>query len=116
MNTRVLATNLAIFTGLQLAMVLAGHWIPYVKDSLFAPLGTFIALLGGVAYARAARPAMGWAVLGGALVGGLPALIGIAVSWRLGDVDQSTLFAGTSASIIAGFVGGVVARMFFKPL
>src|SRR5436190_785161 len=114
MNTKAVTITLVIFTVLQLAMVLAGHWIPLVKDSLFAPLGTFLALLGGFEFARRARPGIGHGVLGGLIVGGLSALIGIVVSYGLGDVPVSTLWIGTSASVVAGLVGGAAGGLIFK--
>ena len=115
MNTRTLTTSLAIFTVLQLAMVLAGHWIPMVKDSLFAPLGTFLSLLGGFEFARRARPGIGNGVVGGLVVGGLSGLIGIIVSYVLGDVPVSTLWIGTAASVVGGLIGGAVGGLIFKP-
>ena len=115
MNTRTLITTLAIFTVLQLAMVLAGHWVPFVKDSLFAPLGTFLSLLGGFEYARRARAGLANGVIGGLVVGGLSGLIGIIVSYLLGDVPVSTLWIGTAASVVGGLIGGSVGGLVFKP-
>lgn len=114
MNSRALTATLAVFTVLQLAMVLAGNWIPFVKDSLFAPLGALISLAAGIQYVRAARPGWSGAVLGGALTGGVSALIGIAVSYFLKDVDASTFAIGTAASTVAGMVGAAATRAFVK--
>lgn len=115
MNPKAIVSTLIIFTVLQLAMVLAGHWVPFVKVNLFAPLGTVISLVGAIWYVRAARPAWTWAVVGGAIVGGVSALIGILISYGLGDVPVETLFIGTGASAVAGAVGGAVMRLFAKP-
>lgn len=114
MNTKALTNTLVVFTVLQLAMVLAGHWVPFVKESLFAPLGTVISLLGGIQYVRMARPGFGGAALGGAVVGGVSAAIGIAVSYLLKDVPVETLMIGTAASTVAGAVGGAATRIFVK--
>jgi hypothetical protein len=115
MKSKALTNTLLVFTVLQLAMVLAGHWIPFVKDTLFAPMGTAISALAGINYVRAARPGWLWAAIGGAVTGGVSALIGIAVSYFLKDVDASTFMIGTSASTVAGLVAGLVTRFFVKP-
>jgi hypothetical protein len=114
MDRKALTTNLVVFTLLQLAMVLAGHWIPFVKDSLFAPLGTFISLFGGFAFAMQARPGLGNGVLGGLIVGGVSGIVGIIVSYLMKDVPVSTLWIGGSASIVAGLIGGAVGGLVFK--
>ncbi len=115
MNRRALADSLIIATLLQVAMVVAGHWSPLVAG-LFAFGGMGFSLVGGVIYVLRARPA-GWKeVIGvGALVGGLSGLIGIAVSYALGDVPASLLLLGTVSSAATGFVGAAVTRMFVKP-
>lgn len=115
MNQRALVNALIFATVLQVAMVLAGHWIAYVKDNLFAAMGTGISIVGAVHYVRAATPSWTWAALGGAIVGGLSALIGIVISYALGDVPVETLMIGTFASTVAAAIGGAVARIFFKP-
>jgi 1,4-dihydroxy-2-naphthoate octaprenyltransferase len=115
MNRNALVKSLVIATALQLAMVLAGHWIAFIKDNLFAALGTAISILGAVHYARAARPPMAWAALGGAIVGALSGLVGILVSYVLKDVPVEVLWIGTGAGAVGGAVAGTVARLVFKP-
>ena len=115
MNSKALIRALLIAAVLQLAMVLAGHWVAFVKDNLFAVLGTAISALGAILYVRAARPAWLWAALGGAIVGGVSALAGIAVSYALGDVTADILTMGTLASAVAGLIAGAATRFFAKP-
>ncbi|MBX7249365.1 MAG: hypothetical protein K1X35_10035 [Caulobacteraceae bacterium] len=115
MNRKALTTQLAVFTVLQLAMVVAGHWIPLVKDSLFAPLGTFLSLFGGFVFAMQARPGAAAGAVGGLIVGGLAGLIGIVVSYLLKDVPLSTLWIGGGASAVAGLIGGGLGGLVFKP-
>ena len=93
----------ALGTALQLAMVVTGHYVASVA-MLFGPLGVAISILAGVLYARragAASPAAG-----GALAGGLCALLGIAVSFALGDVTALILAFGTLSSAVGGLIGG----------
>ena len=98
---------LLLGTLLQLAMVVIGHNTVAVA-SLFAPLGMVISLIAGLLYARWARPSRGTAVRGGAIVGGVSALIGIAVSYFLGDVQASVLFLGTLSAAFTGAIGGLI--------
>jgi hypothetical protein len=55
----------------------------------------------------------GWGdvLLGGAIAGGLCAVIGIAVSYFLGDVPATVLIFGTVSSAVAGVVGGAIVRL-----
>jgi hypothetical protein len=93
-------------TALQLAMVSAGHSNPAIA-ALFAIVGMAISLIAGAAYARIARSAAASAAAtGGAVAGGACALIGILVSYLLGDVSMSVLILGTASSAVAGAIGG----------
>ena len=80
----------------------------YAADR-FAIGGVAISLLAGVIFARAARMPRGPSARRGALVGGLCALIGIAVSLGLGDVPPIILLIGTASSAVGGAIGGAVA-------
>lgn len=94
----------SVGTILQLAMVLAGHRIAGIA-LLFAPMGMAISLLAGLLYARwSGRTSGAWA--GGALAGGICALIGTAVSFGLGDVTAVILAFGTLSSAVTGAIGG----------
>ncbi|MEP6550186.1 MAG: hypothetical protein ABJB95_03335 [Gemmatimonadales bacterium] len=96
-------------TLLQLAMVISGHWVEFIKLNVFAIGGMLISAIAGVLYARAARVDRKGSALHGALVGGLCALIGIAVSFALGDVPASILALGTLSSAVTGAIGGAIA-------
>lgn len=98
-----------IGTVLQLAMVLSGHYVEFVRLHVFAVGGMAISLLAGVICARDAGQPRAQSALYGALAGGACALIGIAVSRFLGDVETSILFVGTLGSAVAGAIGGAIA-------
>ena len=97
-----------IATVFQLAMVLAGHYVPYIRDNVFAIGGMGISLVFGAAWARAGAKGKGHATLGGGIVGGVSALIGIAVCVALGDTEAVVLGFGTAGSFVAGLIGGIV--------
>lgn len=108
LNIKALQTATVIGTVLQLAMVIAGHFIPAVA-ALFAVGGMGISLVAGLLYGRAAG-GLAAAALGGVIAGGVCALIGIAVSAVLSDVPPIILLIGTLGSAAAGAVGGVIGR------
>ena len=95
----------------QLAMVIAGHYMPFIKDNIFAIGGMAISLVAGLVFARLAQ--VGWAPsLGGAaFTGGVCALLGIGVSVALGDTALMILAVGTMGSAVAGLIGGAVGKV-----
>jgi len=113
MNVRALIAATVIGTALQVAMVFAGHFIPAVAN-LFAVAGILISLVAGLLYARAARGGWSDSLLGGAVAGGLCALIGIAMSWAMGDVETMILVLGTASSAVGGLIGGAVGKVITK--
>ena len=94
MNQLTRATLLGTIA--QIAMVVAGHFVPAVA-SLFAIGGMGISALAG------------WAALKGQPAS-ISAAIGIAVSVALGDVPTSLLALGTGSSAVTGLIGGLIGR------
>jgi hypothetical protein len=111
MNRRPLINATVIGLVFQLIMVVSGHFVPIIKEQGFAIGGMLISLLAGVIYARAARGSWSDSLVGGALAGGICALIGIAVSFGLGDVDAGVLVFGTIGSAVAGVIGAAAAKV-----
>jgi hypothetical protein len=74
-----------------------------------------ISLVAGVVYVlSSSRSESTSPTLGGALAGGICALIGIGVSFALGDVPASLLALGTLSSAVTGAIGGWVAGRFAR--
>lgn len=96
---------LVVGTMLQTAMVLVGHWVATVAQ-VFGLLGVGISLAVGLLWARQGAEDLLRGTLGGGVVGGGCALVGIAISWALGDVEAIILAFGTGASAVAGGIGG----------
>ena len=101
-----------IGTALQVAMVVAGHYLPYIALHVFMFGGMGISLIAGVLYAHGADGYTG-AALGGAIAGGVCALIGIAVSVLLGDTPAIVLAFGTISSAVTGLIGGLLGKFMF---
>lgn len=109
-SRRPLINATVVATVLQLVMVLVGHSQPAVAHS-FAAGGMSISALGGILYAVWAKPpTLGTALGGGAVAGGVSALIGIAASYLLHDVPAVVLAIGTVSSAVTGAIGGAIGR------
>jgi hypothetical protein len=114
MNARALSVATGIGTVLQLAMVIAGHSNKSIA-ALFAVVGVSISLVAGVIYSASAKGGSTSSLaVGGLLAGGLCALIGIVVSYALGDVPAFVLAAGTGSSAVGGAIGGALGKFFAR--
>ena len=96
-------------TAAQIAMVVAGHYVPSVA-TLFAIGGMGISALAGWGALRGQRETLALAAGSGALAGGVSAALGIGVSVQLGDVPASLLVVGTLSSAVTGMIGAMIAR------
>lgn len=114
MNRKALINATVVGTVLQLAMIVAGHFIPFVRDNVFMLGGLAISLVAGLLYARAARGNWIDSLLGGLIAGGVCALIGIAASVAWGDTAQEILLLGTVSSAVTGALGGAVGKVLAK--
>jgi hypothetical protein len=110
MSTRHILTVTAVGLAAQLAMVVTGHYVPLIRDNVFAVGGMAISLAAGLAYAKSAATGWGAAVSMAAIIGGVCALLGIGVSAALGDVPLFVLAAGTLSSTVTGAIGGAVGK------
>ena len=111
MKTRAFLLSSGIGFGLQLAMVVVGHFEPVIRQPGYAIGGMGFSLVAGLIYARMASGGWRDSLVGGAVSGGLCGLLGIAVSVALGDVPTMLLVMGTSASTVTGLIGGVAGRL-----
>lgn len=99
-----------VSTGLQLAMVIAGHYSPAIAQ-LFPIAGTGIGGIAGVLAALGGRQGTGTAAQNGAIAGGVGGLVGTIVSYVLGDIPAFTIGIGTGAAGVAGALGALAGRL-----
>ena len=91
-------------------MVVAGHFVPALRDPGFAIGGMGLsAMEGGLSPGPAAG--LGRALGGGAAAGGVCAMLGIGVPVALGDVPANLLPMGTGVSTVAGIIGAGLAYL-----
>ncbi|HWA90655.1 MAG TPA: hypothetical protein VG889_11505 [Rhizomicrobium sp.] len=114
-DPKILQRALIVGTVLQVAMILIGHFVPFVRENVFMFGGMMISGVAGYLYAMDYAAGFGRGILGGAIAGGACALIGIACSVLLGDTPVYVLALGTAISVVTGIAGGfwgeVAARM-----
>jgi peptidoglycan/LPS O-acetylase OafA/YrhL len=109
MNNQRLVLATIIGALVQIAMVVAGHWIADIKSAfMFGGLG--LSLIAGAIYTARSQGTWRSAAAGGVIAGGVSALLGIAVSFSLGDVPGSLLVLGTVGSMVTGLSGALGAR------
>lgn len=107
--TRSFGSATALATVLQVAMVGVGHVLPVQHQAWWFPaVGT---LLGGVSgWLAAGAGAVGARAGRGAAAGGIAGVLGSLVSTALGDAPLSNALIAGSATIVAGAIGGFIAR------
>jgi hypothetical protein len=109
-KSKALQRATIVGTPLQLAMVVLGHFFPFIALHVFMFGGMAISALAGLLYTREAAAGFGPAALGGAIAGAVCALIGIAVSVLLGDTLAMILAIGTASSAVTGALGGLIGQ------
>jgi hypothetical protein len=90
----------------QLALAAIGHWADIIKPHVYA-LGVTIATTAGVWFATVARVPAARSATGGAVVGGVCAVIGATLSTALGDTPAPLL-----VSMVSSTAGGAIGAFF----
>lgn len=111
MNRKALVNAILIGTALQLAMIVAGHFVPYVKDHVFMFGGLTLSLVAGLIYGYAAKGSWPDSLLGGVIAGAVCAFIGLVASMLWGDVPRDIILLATLSSGVTGAVGGAIGKL-----
>ena len=110
-DTSLLWRAMLVGTILQIAVVVLGHFIPFISlhASLFAVM--FISGLAGLFYARDLD--RGWALgtLGSIIAGTGCAIIGVAFAVAIGDKPASLIGFVMVASLLSSAAGGPFGQM-----
>ena len=96
---------------LELTMVVAGHYIPWIRANFYDFGAMMFAGLAGLLYARDFAKGYAKGALGGAVVGGTSGLIGISAANMLGHVALIVLPVGTAITILVGAIGGLWGQL-----
>jgi hypothetical protein len=111
MNRTALISAILLGTVLQLATVIAGHYVPVIRNDVFALGGMAISLIAGFYFGWRSGGSWGARLPGGAIAGGVCALIGIALSVLLKDTAPMILAIGTVSSAVTGLIGGAASKL-----
>lgn len=109
-----LVRSTLVGTVLQLAMVVAGHYLPAIKDQFMAGGLSISAVAGLLNSLWSKGGSAADAVKGGAIAGGGSAFLGILVSNLLKDAPVAVLGFGTAGSAVTGIVGALLGRFLGK--
>jgi hypothetical protein len=109
-NPKIFQRAAIVGTVLQVAMVVIGHFVPWVAQHVFMFGGMAISALAGLLYARETAAGYGPSALGGAAAGAVCALIGIAISVLLHNTQPAILAIGTASSAVTGAIGGLIGQ------
>ena len=114
-DARILQRAIIVGTVLQAAMMVLGHFFPWVRIHVFLFGGMMISATAGYLYAMDYGAGFGRGILGGAIVGGVCGLFGLTASILLGDTPVALLALWTAIFTLTGTAGGfwgeVAARM-----
>jgi hypothetical protein len=113
LDSSALQRAIAVGTFLQVITVMVGHFgglfAGYAIGFLFA--GMMISATVGYLYAQDVSKGYGLGAYGGAISGGLCALMGFLFSVGLGDMPAVVFVQRTLISTLTGAVGGVFGQM-----
>jgi hypothetical protein len=113
LDAPALRRAILVGTPLQMLTMLLGHFggllASYEIGFLFA--GMMISATVGYLYALDAAKGYARGAYGGAVAGGVCALVGIAVTVPLGDMAPKVLMFRTLICVLTGAVGGIYGQM-----
>jgi hypothetical protein len=96
---------------LQLALVVIGHFVPWVRVNYFEFGLMMFAGLAGLFYARDFGRGYGPGALGGAIAGGTSGIIGVSLANILGDLALAVLPLWMGLTVLTGAIGGLFGQM-----
>jgi hypothetical protein len=108
---RALQRAILVGTLFQVVAVVIAHFSQWIESHALLFGGMMISATMGYLYAQEVARGYVRGACGGAVAGGLCAVIGIAVSVLLGDMTLKMLGIRTLISILTGAVGGIYGQM-----
>jgi hypothetical protein len=108
---RALQRAILVGTLFQVVAVVIAHFSQWIETHALLFGGMMISATMGYLYAQEVARGYVRGACGGAVAGGLCAVIGIAVSVLLGDMTLKMLGIRTLISILTGAVGGIYGQM-----
>ena len=108
---RALQRAILVGTLFQVVAVLIAHFSPWIETHALLFGGMMISATMGYLYAQEVARGYVKGACGGAMAGGVCAVIGIAPSVLLGDMTLKMLVVRVLISVLTGAVGGIYGQM-----
>jgi hypothetical protein len=108
---RALQRAILVGTLFQVIAVVIAHFSQWIESHALLFGGMMISATMGYLYAQEVARGYVRGACGGAVAGGLCAVMGIAVSVLLGDMTLKMLGIRTLISVLTGAVGGIYGQM-----
>jgi general stress protein CsbA len=110
-NIKVLVRATIVGIVLQLVLMGAAHFIPYVAQHIFLFGGMMISATAGYLYGMDTGKGYFTSATGGAIAGGFCALVGVGASVMLRDAAETVIPLFIAICVFTGAVGGLFGQM-----
>ncbi|MGN6149168.1 MAG: hypothetical protein ACTHPD_11560 [Rhizomicrobium sp.] len=111
LDIRVFVRALIVGVVLEIALMTATHFIAFVEHQGFLLGGMTISAVAGYLYAMDTGKGYFTSATMAAIIGGISALIGLAVSIALQDAPTRVVPLFTTICVVTGAVGGLFGQM-----
>jgi general stress protein CsbA len=113
-DLKIFQRTLIVGIVLQLALAAASHYVAYIARYYFLFGGMMISATAGYLYGMGSGKGYFSGATGGAVVGGLCALIGVGASVLMHDAARTAIPLFTAICVLTGAVGGLFGQMAAK--
>jgi hypothetical protein len=113
-DTKILLRATIVGIVLQLALAFGAHFFTYVANHYFLFGGMMNAATAGYLYGMASGKGYFPGATGGAIAGGLCALVGAGAAVLMQDASQTIIPLFTAICVVTGAVGGLFGQMAAK--
>jgi hypothetical protein len=113
-DSNVLIRALIVGIVLQLALALGAHYFAYVAKYYFLFGGMMIAATAGYLFGMGSGKSYFSGATGGAIAGGLCALVGVGASALMHDAASGIIPLFTAICVVTGAIGGLFGQMAAK--
>jgi hypothetical protein len=110
-DTRVFIRAFIVGVVLEIALMIATHFIPFIERQGFLLGGMTISAVAGYLYAMDTGKGYFTSATMAAIVGGAAALIGVGISVAMRDAPTRVVPLFTTICVVTGAVGGLFGQM-----
>lgn len=111
LDNRALQRAIVVGTMLQIVFVVLAHFSHWIETHALLFAGMMTSATVGYLYALEVARGYARGACGGAIAGGVCAVIGIALAVLLGDMSERIFVVRDLVSVLTGAVGGIYGQM-----